>query len=90
MRTPVVFAPVKGSQRLRQPARVERGLHGWGEPGPLGRGQPPAVPEDGEELADRPAAASHAEVRCLRRVRRGGGWFPGRFFVRFGCNHRTS
>jgi len=38
----------EGRQRLRQPARAERGLNGRGEPGPLVRGQPPAVVEDGE------------------------------------------
>jgi hypothetical protein len=44
-------------QRVPQPARAERGPHGWGEPGPVGGGQPPAVPEGGEELAGRSPAA---------------------------------
>jgi hypothetical protein len=44
-------------QRVPQPARAERGPNGWGEPGPVGGGQPPAVPEGGEELAGRPPAA---------------------------------
>jgi len=43
------------------PARPARG----GEPGPLGGGQPPAVPEGGEELVGRPAA-----VCCGGRGRR--------------------
>ena len=43
------------------PSRPARG----GEPGPLGGGQPPAVPEGGEELVGRPAA-----VCCGGRGRR--------------------
>ena len=77
-------------QRLRQPARLQHGLHGRGQPGPLVRGQPPAVAEVGEELADRRAAVRCADRgRDLARVRGGGGRFYGWFPGRFGCNRRT-
>jgi len=80
----------EGCQCLRHPARVERGLHGRGEPGPLIRSQPPEAPESGEEFADRAAAEPvMVDRRRLARSSGGGGGFRVRFFGRFGCNRCT-
>lgn len=70
----------------RQPPERGGCLDGRGEPGSLGSGQPPGLPQRGEELTNRPATASLAyRPRCLTRARAGGGRFSGWFR----CNHCT-
>ena len=77
-------------QRGGFPSSAQRCLGGGGEPGPLGRGQPPGVSERSEELADGTAAiGSPGRGPRLVHARGGGRRFHGWFSVRFGCNRCT-
>jgi hypothetical protein len=73
----------------RRPSRVQRGLDDRGEPGPLGRSEPPAYCDCGEELADRAAESPIVDGQRLAQVCARGGRFYGWFLGRFGCNRRA-
>jgi hypothetical protein len=86
-RTPLVFAPVKAASVCGVHPAFSAVATAGVSLAPLGARQPPVSTQHGEEPTDRPAAV-HRPGRG-RRLTSGGGGFPGRFLVRFGCNRCT-